>query len=73
MSEIIKTEEFEQDGSIYIREYYDTGHIVETPKQEEITGDITPSLPQEPKQPTNAEVMQAISDLEANLIIAGVL
>ena len=27
----------------------------------------------EPYQPSNAEVMQAISDLEANLIIAGVL
>jgi hypothetical protein len=27
----------------------------------------------EPKQPTNAEVIQAISDLQADLIIAGVL
>lgn len=32
---------------------------------------IQPTL--EPKQPTNAEVMQAISDLQADLIIAGVI
>ena len=70
MSEIIKIEEFEQDGSIYIREIYDNGTIVESFKSEELeqTG-----LIQEPKQPTNAEVVQAISDLQADLIIAGVI
>ncbi len=71
MPEIIKKEEFEQDGSIYIREYYDTGHIVETPKPEEITEPVQP-IPV-PHQPSNAEVVQAISDLQADLIIAGVL
>jgi hypothetical protein len=32
-----------------------------------------PIIPQKPKQPTNAEVAQMISDLQADLIIAGVL
>ena len=71
MLEIIKIEEFEQDGSIYIREIYNNGTIVETPKQEETTGNITPTSV--PYQPTNAEVAQMISDLQADLIIAGVL
>lgn len=32
-----------------------------------------PTISQEPHQPTNAEVAQMISDLQADLIIAGVL
>lgn len=34
MSQIIKTEEFEQDGNVYIREIYDSGTIAETLKSE---------------------------------------
>lgn len=71
MSNIIKTEEFEQDGSIYIREIYDSGTIVEIPKPQEHIGYIQPTS--EPYQPTNAVIAQMISDLQADLIIAGVL
>jgi hypothetical protein len=70
MSDIIKIEEFEQEGNIYIREIYENGAIVEFLKSENVP---TSSNYQELKQPTNVEVMQAISDLQADLIIAGVL
>lgn len=49
MAQIIKTEEFEQNGSIYIREIYDKGHIVEYPKPQEIIEPIEQSTP-EPTQ-----------------------
>ena len=35
--------------------------------------DVEKPLTQEPHQPTNAEVAQMISDLQADLIIAGVI
>lgn len=55
MPDIIKTEEFEQDGSIYIREYYDTGHIVETLKPQEVTEPIQPPE----TEPTQLDVIEA--------------
>lgn len=70
MLKIIRTEYFEHDGYTYIREYYNNGTIVESLKPE--GAESIPTFTK-PNQPTNAEVIQAISDLQADLIIAGVL
>ena len=55
MAQIIKIEEFEQEGNIYIREYYDRGHIVERLKPQEITEPIE----QPTYEPTEQELIQA--------------
>lgn len=70
MSESLKKEEFVKDGLVYIREYHG-GHVVEYIKPSDI--DIQVTQTPEPYQPTNAEVAQMISDLQADLIIAGVI
>ena len=72
MSNIIKIEEFEDAGSLYVREIYDNEAIVEYPKPKVTTVTKNPTSKLS-YQPTNAEVAQMISDLQADLIIAGVI
>ena len=54
MPQIISTEEIQIDGIVYIRETYDTGHVVECPKNNPVE--------QEPQQET-----VTLEDLQAQI------
>lgn len=60
---IIKTEEFEKDGCIYIRNTYNNGTIEEYIKTDEST------LP-EPTQPpvTNEDIMNKLNDMSGDQV-----
>lgn len=66
---ITNEQELIENGYTYIERTYDTGTVEKIMKVEPVISEPEPTV----YQPTNTELAQMISDLQADLMIAGVI
>lgn len=66
---ITNEQELIENGYTYIERTYDTGTVEKIMKVEPVISEPAPTV----YQPTNTELAQMISDLQADLMIAGVI